>query len=29
MVAESWDKPTGFERVIACGVSQFVPHMIS
>jgi hypothetical protein len=27
MVAESWDKTTGFERFIACGVSQFDPHM--
>jgi hypothetical protein len=29
MVAESWDKTTGFERVLACGVYQFGPHMIS
>jgi hypothetical protein len=29
MVAESWDKTMGFERFIACGVSQFDPHMIS
>jgi hypothetical protein len=29
MVGESWDKTMGFERVIAYGVSQFDPHMIS
>jgi hypothetical protein len=29
MVAESWDKTMGFERVIAYGDCQFGPHMIS